>query len=59
MSLMGEHSLRDYGLERKEIYTSRAITLKQRQNEMTQDVKRVTSLPVVTIGCWAKPRIAT
>ena len=59
MSLIGEHSLRDYGLERKEIYTSRAITLKQRQNEMTQDVERVTSLPVVTNGCWANPRLTT
>ena len=56
---MREHSLRDYGLERKEIYTSRAITLKQRQNEMTQDVNRVTSLPVVTNGCWANPRLTT
>ena len=49
----------DHDQERKEIYTSHAITLMQRQNEMTKGGKRVTSLTVVTNGCWAHPRIAT
>ena len=59
MSSVGVTTEADHDQERKEIYTSHALTLKQRQNEMTQGGKRVTSLPVVTIGCWAKPRIAT
>ena len=49
----------NHDLERKEIYTSDAITLKPRQNEITQDVKHVTYLPVVTNGWWANHRLAT
>ena len=49
----------NHDLERKEIYTSHAITAKPRHNEMTQEVKRVTYPPVVNNGYWANPRIAT